>query len=248
MPLGILIALATASAAPATKHSATPPKAVTIAPKAPPFDPVQMMAMMNKMMDKLFPAGPDPDPARLGLARGSVDVMVPKGAYGQAMTGFMSGMADHVLSMSEADFADIMPADAKKKGKPPSTEPLRLMLAKKDPNFDAKLAAGKAFMATTFTKLGAVVEPKFREGMARSLARRFDPAQLAQINAFLATPTGQAYGREMIGIWFEPEVLRGAMATFPEMMKMMPGIASDAAALDATMKAKSPPPAAAPKG
>lgn len=250
MPMGILIALAAASTAPATKpHAATPKhKAVTAAPKMPPFDPAQAMVMMTKMMDKLFPAGPDPDPARMGLARGSVDAMFPRGAYGEAMTHFMNGAVDHVLGMSEADLADIMPPEARKKGKPPSTEPLRLMLSKEDPNFDAKLAAGRAFMAATFTKLGAVVEPRFREAMARTLARRFDPAQLAEINAFLATPTGQAYGREMVGIWFEPEVLRGAMAAFPEMMKMMPDIAKDAAAMDARMKAKAPPPASAPKG
>lgn len=72
--------------------------------------------------------------------------------------------------------------------------------------------------------------------MARSLARKFDTAQQAQINAFLATPTGASYGRQMVGMWFEPDVLRGAFQLFPEMIRMMPEMAGDAAALGEQMK------------
>ena len=79
------------------------------------------------------------------------------------------------------------------KAKPPSTEPLRVTLARKEPNFDAKLAALKAFGQTIFVKFGDVAEPKFRESMARSLARKFDARQLTEIQAFLATPTGEHF-------------------------------------------------------
>ena len=73
--------------------------------------------------------------------------------------------------------------------------------------------------------------------MSRALARKFDARQLTEIQAFLATPTGAAYGREMVGLWFEPDVIRGTFEIFPEMMKMAPTMAGDAAALDAQMKA-----------
>lgn len=241
MPLTILVALAAATATPAPK-SAQPSRKPPVsrpAAKAPPVDPLEAMAMMTKVFDKLFPAGPEPDPARLAAAQGAVGTMFPKGAYSRALTGFVDGMIDHGLKMSEADFAALAPAPKtpKKKAKPPSNIPFRQALSAGDPNFDAKLAAVRAFMGQTFVKIGTVAEPKLRDGMARALARKFDVDQIGEINAFLATPTGQAYGREMVGLWFEPDVMRGAFATFPEMLKLLPDMMKDGAALDAQIKA-----------
>jgi hypothetical protein len=79
--------------------------------------------------------------------------------------------------------------------------------------------------------------------MSRALARKFDSRQLGEIQAFLATPTGAAYGREMVGLWFEPDVMRGTFEILPEMMKVMPSLTKDAAALDAKMKAADSAPA-----
>lgn len=246
MSLSIAVALATIAAAPANQASASKPPAAKAAPKeqtkAPPVDPAQAMAMMTKIFDKLFPAGPEPDPVRLSAARGAAMTMFPKGAYSEAMVGFLDRTANRVLDMSEAELVAMFPEDGKDKGqkkkskKPPSTEPLRVKLAREEPNFDAKYAAVKAFATTMLTKVGDVAEPKLREGMARTMARKFDNAQIAEINAFLATPTGGKYGREMVGMWFEPDVMRGAFELIPEIIKMMPELAGDAAALDAVMK------------
>jgi len=247
MSLTMLFALAASAAtSPKTTPSSAKPPVVQTAPaskdKTP--DPAEVMAFMTKVMDRMFPAGPEPDPARMALARQATLTMFPNGAYAQAMNGFVDTMVDRVLSMSEADFAELMPPGTpKKKGsaaKPPSAEPLRVMLSRDDPSFDAKLAAGKAFVQTTMTKLGGVAEPRFRDGMARALARKFDARQLAEIQGFLATPTGQAYGREMVGLWFEPDVMRGTFEAFPDMMKLMPDIAKSGEALDAQMKAAAP--------
>ena len=240
MPLPIILALAVVSAAPAHKpHHATPTVTVKATMPKPDVDPFVAMAMMQKMMDKLFPVGPDPDPARLAAARGMVQTMFPDGAYAQAMNGFLNTMIDRGLLMSEADLQEMIPAatNKAKNAKPPSRVPFRTMLSEKEPNFDAKLAAVRAFMGQSMIKLGAVVEPKFRDGMARAMARKFDARQMAEINAFLATPTGQAYGREMVGLWFEPDVMHSAMAMFPDMMKMMPDMMKDSAAFEQRMKA-----------
>ncbi|GLR47167.1 hypothetical protein [Sphingomonas astaxanthinifaciens] len=228
-------ATATATAAAPTR----PARPAAKAPAKPEMDPVQAMAMMTKVFDKLFPAGPEPDPARLAAARSLSFRTFPKGAYAEAMNGFVDGMADRVLAMSEKDFADMVPPTPPKKGqkaKEPSTLPLREMLSAKDPQFDAKLAAGKAFAKTMFVKFGDVMEPKFREGMARSMARKFDAKQMAEIDAFLATPTGALYGRQMLGMWFEPDVMRSTFSAFPEMIKLMPDLMKDAAAFDQAMK------------
>jgi hypothetical protein len=246
--LFVALALA-AGAVPSAAQAETPAKKVQPAKPTKP-NPAEAMAFMSRLFDKLFPAGPEPEPARLAAAREMSFAMLPKGAYAEAMNGFTDRMADNVLGMSEADFLTLMPptsasATKKKKAaaaapaKPPSTEPLRVMLTKKDPMFDAKLAAGKAFAKTLFVKFGEVAEPKLREGMARSMARRFDAQQMAEIGRFLATPTGAAYGRQMVGLWFEPEVMRGAYQAFPDLMKLAPDLVKDAAALDSEMKGKS---------
>ena len=240
----VLIALAAAAATPTTA-SARPvtPMAAATAPaakdKARP-DPMEVFAVMMKVMDKFYPAGPEPEPARLATAREMTFTMFPKGTYGQAMSKFVDTTSERVLDMSEADFVAMFPETKPAKGKKakvPSTEPLRLQLAKDDPMFDAKKAAMKAFAGTMLVKVGDIFEPRFREGMARGLARKFDAAQLAEIRAFLATPTGAAYGREMIGVWFAPDVMRATFEAMPDLMKLAPDLMKDGAAFDAQMKA-----------
>lgn len=223
----------------AAPKKAAPSASTTKAPVKPAVDPAQMMAMMTKFFDRLFPVGPEPEPVRLAAARQMSMIMLPKDAYAEALNGFVDRTAERVLDLSEADLAEMMPPSPPRKGekaKLPSRVPLRTMLAEKEPNFDAKLAAGKAFARTMFGKFGGVMEPRFRDGLARAMARKFDAAQLAEINAFLATPTGAAYGRQMLGLWFEPEVMRGSFEAFPEMVKLMPDMMKDAAAMDVTMK------------
>lgn len=247
----LLLALAATTATPVKEPPSVESRPVASSPvkSKPDIDPKQTIASMIKLFDKFFPAGPEPDPARLALARQATMTMFPNGAYAQALTKFVDRTVDNVLSMSEADFVEMLPpstdkGDKKdapprklKKAGPPSTDPLRVALSRKDPNFDAKLAAIRAFAGVMFVKFGDVAEPKLREGISRSLARKFDARQLADIHAFLATPTGAAYGREMVGLWFEPEVMRGTFQLFPEVMKMMPGMTKDASAFDAQMKA-----------
>ncbi len=205
--------------------------------------------MVTKMFDTFFPAGPDPDPARLAIARGTTMRVFPEGTYSKAMIGFLDRTAERVLDMSEADLATMFPDDPptddgktqkkKKDAKPkkaPSTEPLRVKWAKDDPRFEAKKSALKAFASTVLTKVGEVAEPKMRKGMARAMARRFDAVQLDDINAFLATPTGQAYGEEMLGMWFDNDVMRSMIDFLPELMRMAPELAGDVARLDSEMK------------
>ncbi|GAA4001667.1 hypothetical protein [Sphingomonas humi] len=240
----LLIALATAAATPATAGArpatasapTTAPAAATQGAKA---DPMQAFAGMMKVIDKFFPAGPEPEPARLAAAREMSLTIFPRGTYGQAMAKFADSTAERVLDMSEADFAAMAPQGKPAKGKaarPPSSEPLRLKLSRDDPMFDAKKAALKAFVGTMLVKVGDIAEPRFREGMARSLARKFDAAQLAEVRAFLATPTGAAYGRELVGLWFQPDVIRATFEAMPDMMKLAPDLMKNGAAFEAQMK------------
>ena len=165
LPLHILLALAAATAAPVNEPTAAKPRpAQSAQAKAKPaVDEMPAMATMLKLFDKFLTL-------RVRRSRpgsrshGKPTVMFPKGAFGQAMTGFANRTVDRVLDMSEADFSDLIPPTKGKgfegrKAGPPSTDPLRLMLAKKEPNFDAKLAALRAFTGAMFVKFGDAADP-----------------------------------------------------------------------------------------
>jgi len=72
-------------------------------------------------------------------------------------------------------------------------------------------------------KISAVMEPKLREGLARSVARRFDEKQLREINAFLATDSGRAFGAQTMRMWLDQDVMRSMMQSMPHMIAAMPG-------------------------
>lgn len=177
------------------------------------------LAEMMKIFDKMFPPQPDPDPARLAIAQQSAKGLLPDGTYGRMMTGFLDTMATRILGMSEADFE---PKD--RKGKPASTETLRESILKDDPNFDERLAIVRRIAGEEMGKLSNILEPRLREGLARSMARRFDATQLTDINAFLATESGKSFGAQTMSMWIDPDVMRSIFGAMPDMIMAMPGI------------------------
>ena len=69
------------------------------------------------------------------------------------------------------------------------------------------------------------VEPFYREGLARAYAKHFDAAELAEINAFFATPTGNRYAATSMGMYMDPQL----MAEIPDMMPVIVGHVAEAA-------------------
>jgi hypothetical protein len=215
--LGTLSILAGAPASAAGPESASS-KAVTAsaAVKSPPnFD------AMFAFVDKLFPPQPDPDPARLALARTSVQSMWPQGAYGQMMTDFMGPMFDRMMQLKTSDFAAMgaKTSSATSTGKGLS---LHDQVAGKDPYFDKRVAAMRQVVAEELGTVSAIIDPRMREGLARALARRFDAQQLSDLNCFFATPTGHAFAGQYMQLWIDPDTVRSIFSSMPDMMKLMP--------------------------
>jgi len=177
------------------------------------FDLGQMMAMF----DKLFPAQPDPPPERLALSRLTVNGLFPDGTYARLLDGMMGSVMDRIMDFSEADLGV-----KGKDGKPPSRETLRQAAVKEDPHFEERMKITERVMMEEMAKLGKILEPKLREGLARSMARRFDETQLTDINAFLATDSGRAFGSQSMAMWVDSDVLRGMIGSFPEIITAMP--------------------------
>lgn len=202
-------------APPATVTIEVPEKKTDSSQAAKPFD----MSMFQQIFDRMFPPQPEPDPARLAMARQSTAALLPNGSYANAMGKMIDSFADGVLNMSDADF----PRSSKDK-KPPSKETLRQKLVKDDPHFEERMAITRRIAGEEMMKISAILEPRMREGLARSLSRRLDAKQLSDLNAFLATDSGRAFGRENFAMWVDPDAMRSIIGAMPEMMMAMPGI------------------------
>lgn len=213
----LLAALLLTAALPAAAQTAAKPladKAEATAAKRDDFDIAQVMAMF----DKLFPAQPDPAPARLALARTTASGMLPNGLYADLFDEVMGGVVDRVLSLSPADFG--AKAD---KDKAATATSLREKIAKEDPHFEERMRIMERVIREELVKISALMEPRMREGLARSMARRFDEKQLTEINAFLATDSGKAFAAQNMRMWVDPDVMRSMVQSVPHMIAAMPG-------------------------
>ena len=201
---------------------------------------------MFGIFDKLFPPTPDPDPARLALARTAVASMWPDGAYGKMMSGFLDGTINRVMQLKTSDFMGMAGIRAKTNASAPAKDlSFHDQAAAKDPYFDQRMAAYRQVLSEETAKMSTVIDPRMRDGLARSMARKFDAKQLADIDAFFATPSGHALASEYMGLWFAPDTMRSIFTAFPEMMKLMPDATEKMKAIDA--KFPKPPKAAKPE-
>ena len=87
-----------------------------------------------------------------------------------------------------------------------------------DPAYQAR---GDAMVAVLTSRMGGMftaMEGPMREGLSKAYAVRFDDAQLADIAAFFATPTGGEYARESRALFADPQVMQASMQALPAMM------------------------------
>jgi len=230
---GTLGAAPAVAASPENSKVAVPPPVIVVSDdkaankKSPPD-----FAAMLAMFDKLFPPQPDPDPARLALARTSVQSMWPEGAYGQMMTGFMGGIFDRVMQMKQSDLAALGSKPKKTPAAAGADLSLHDQAAAKDPYFDKRMAAIRDAVGEELGKLSAIIDPRVRDGLARSMARRFDAQQLKDINTFFATPSGRALAGQSMQLWVDPDMLRSLFGAMPEMIKLMPDMMQRMKAVD----------------
>lgn len=176
---------------------------------------------MLGLIDKIFPPQPNPDPARLALARTSAQAMWPDGAYGNALLGLFGGAFDRTMQLKLADLGAI--AGEKAKDSPVAKAvSLHDAALEKDPYFDQRVAAFREVATEELGKVSAVLDPRVREGLARAMARKFDAQQLGDINRFFATPAGQKFAGQYMQLWVDPDTIRSVFGSIPEMMKLMP--------------------------
>ena len=174
------------------------------------------------MMAGLFKTEPltEEQNARLPAAQAVVGEMMPDGFYGEMMAGMMDKMLRPMLTMfSQPEFVlgarltvDAETIEALEEGEQAE---LTAML---DPAYEAR---GDAMVAVLTSRMGGMftaMEGPMREGLSKAYAVRFDDAQLADIAAFFATPTGGEYARESMALFADPQVMQASMQALPAMM------------------------------
>jgi hypothetical protein len=112
---------------------------------------------------------------------------------------------------------------AKDGAKTVTSASLREELARDDPHFEERMKIMRKIVGEELIKISALMEPKLREGLARSIARRLDEKQLKDVNAFLATDSGRAFAGQSMRMWVDPDVMRSMMQSMPHIVMAMPG-------------------------
>lgn len=174
------------------------------------------------MMAGLFQTEPltEEQNARLPAAQAVVGEMMPDGFYGEMMAGMMDKMLLPMLTMfSQPEFVLgarlTVDAEAIEALEEAEQAELTAML---DPAYQAR---GDAMVAVLTSRMGGMftaMEGPMREGLSKAYAVRFDDAQLADIAAFFATPTGGEYARESMALFADPQVMQASMQALPAMM------------------------------
>ncbi|MDE8650369.1 DUF2059 domain-containing protein [Novosphingobium album (ex Liu et al. 2023)] len=170
---------------------------------------------------------PAPDPARVQLAEKTVDYVFPSGTYAKIMNKSMDALMDNIMqsvtAMPMRDLAAMGGIDKERLDKmgPATMQEVMLIL---DPVFEQRMKLTTRAMMGEMSGLMTRFEPDIREGLAQAYASRFDARQLAELNAFFATPTGAAYAEQSMLIFTDQAVMTRMQAFMPEMMKQMPAI------------------------
>ena len=174
------------------------------------------------MMAGLFQTEPltEEQNARLPAAQAVIGEMMPDGFYGEMMAGMMDKMLRPMLTMfSQPEFVlgARLAVDAETIEALEEAEQAELT-AMLDPAYQAR---GDAMVAVLTSRMGGMftaMEGPMREGLSKAYAVRFDDAQLADIAAFFATPTGGEYARESMALFADPQVMQASMQALPAMM------------------------------
>ena len=167
------------------------------------------------------------DPARLAAATIMVNHVYPAGTAALVMKNSLNGMLDKIISSSpQMPLGEIIALSGQ-----PAVEVAKLGKAKiadimaiYDPAYQQRIGAFMHVFMDGMSSIVAQMEPGIREGMAQAYASRFTLSQLADMNRFFATPSGQAYAANAITIQTDPAVMTRIQAIYPVMMKQLPAL------------------------
>lgn len=157
------------------------------------------------------------DSATTAAAGRAAAALVPEGTYARIFSEkfpeMMEQMLPMMLNMSPAE----MGAGSEKKS-------MRELARARDPHFEERMSIMMRVMAQEMGKVMAPLEPEVRGAMGRILARRFNAAELDEMNRFFASPVGTKFAGSFIESFMDKEMMEASIKTMPALVQAMPGI------------------------
>ncbi len=192
----------------------------------------ELANMFGNMFGNAEPLSPEQE-ARMPAAQQVVEKIFPAGTYAKMMNDTMKPMMDGMmgsfmdLPINEiAKLTGLYTDDMSELGEGSVNEIMAIL----DPAFQdrTKLISDVTIQLVTDTM--TQIEPGYRAGLARAYAVRFEASELADLNAYFATPTGAKYAGESMLIYTDPQVMSAMNEMMPAMMSMMPEMMEQIAA------------------
>ncbi len=197
------IALAALMTAPGAALAQTAPAPVAVAAPAP-ADPA-VTAAAQQVAAKLLPAG------------------IYKRMFSQIfdqMGNMMPDMVGKLPLRQIAQLGGISDTQAKAIGDAKLGEIADIY----DPHWHERTKVMMEAMSTMIGDLMGEFEPNVRATLARGYSREFTLAELNEILAFLATPTGSHYADRQFSMFMDPQMMKDMGAMMPEMLKRLPAM------------------------
>ncbi|WP_347302361.1 DUF2059 domain-containing protein [Croceibacterium sp. TMG7-5b_MA50] len=165
--------------------------------------------------------------ARLPAAQGVAAQVVPDGVYAEVLDTTLRTMMGPMVDLIAGGGMDAMTLAMRLGMEPESlthlTEAERQEMTRLlDPVFAERGRLAMGAMMDPVAEMVATVEPQLRSGLARAYAVRYDPAELAALQTFFATPAGARFAGDMLLVFSDPQVMSASMEMLPKMMERMP--------------------------
>ncbi|WP_370177264.1 DUF2059 domain-containing protein [Alteriqipengyuania sp.] len=190
------------------------------------------MAIIGALISTMFQADPltaDAE-ARLPQAQQVAGSLVPEGVYGAMMTEMLDSFTSPIFEMAKmgggmsADDLAIYTGLSTDQTGSLSSEERSELTAIFDPVHEERATADMSKVTALVGEVFEIIEPGMREGLSKAYAARFTDAELAELNAFFATPTGAKYAAQSLPVQADKHVIAGMMQSVPTLLERLPQV------------------------
>lgn len=198
-------------------------------------DPFAALATMFKVE----PLTPEQS-ARLPQAEALMAKLVPTGALDKTMTAMYERMIGPMLEQAKspgtADIARTLGLDVEELDL--TEDEAAQAGAILDPAWKERRDRELQAMQAAMGKVMRLMEPSLRKGMAEAYAATFTAAELTDIAAFFATPTGATYASKSYALASDPRIMAASFEALPTLLVEMAGMEAEMKAATADLPAR----------
>ena len=176
---------------------------------------------------------------RLPQAEALIAQIMPPGTLDQIMGGMYDKMLGPIMAMagtpSSAQVARELGIEG---GLELSEAEAGQAAAIIDPVWKERGEREMRAVQSAMSKVMRMMEPSMRKGMAEAYAVTFTTAELTDIAAFFATPSGASYARKSYSLATDPRIMAASMEALPILMGEMKALETDVKAATAGLPPK----------